>query len=102
MLVNNYEKGTIISFKLVTGDEIVAKLLEETSTDYVISKPMTVLPSQQGMALIQSLYTGDLDSSISLSKQQVIFQTKSVTEIKNYYIQTTTGIQPVNNTSIIT
>jgi hypothetical protein len=103
MLVNKrYDKDTIVSFKLVNGDEIVAKIVEDTDSRFVISKPTTVLPSSQGMALMQSLYTGDTSTIQNLEKQHVMLHAPSVEEIKNYYIQTTTGIQPVSQGAIIT
>lgn len=103
MLVSNkYKKGDIVSFKLVNGDEIVAKVVDETDDSYTISKPTTVIPSAQGIGLVQSLFTGELESSIPLEKHHIMMHTKSVEEIKNYYIQTTTGIQPVSQGGIIT
>ena len=36
-----YDKDTIVSFKLVNGDEVVAKVLADTDTQYVVSKPCT-------------------------------------------------------------
>lgn len=97
-----YEKDTVVSFKLVNGDEIVAKVLEETSDKYIISKPCTVMPSQQGLGLLQSLFTSDLNKSISLAKSHVMLHAPTVTDIVNHYIQTTTGIQPVGAGGIIT
>ena len=54
LTTNGYNKDTIVSFKLVNGDEVVAKVVEDTATHYVVSKPCTVVPSQKGLGLIQS------------------------------------------------
>lgn len=97
-----YEKDSIVSFKLVNGDEIVAKIVEETDTAYVISKPCTVMPSQQGLGLLQSLFTGDLNKSITLAKSHVMLYSATIKDIENHYIQTTTGIEPVSAGGIIT
>lgn len=103
MLVSNkYEKDQVVSFKLVNGDEIVAKVLEEHNDKFVISKPCTVMPSQQGLGLLQSLFTSDLNKSITLLKVHVMMHSPTVTDIENHYIQTTTGIQPVSAGGIIT
>ncbi len=103
MLVNNgYAKDTVVSFKLVNGDEIVAKIVEDTTEQFVISKPCTVMPSQQGLGLMQSLFTSDLNTNIPLSKNHVMLHASTQKDIENHYIQTTTGIQPVGAGGIIT
>jgi hypothetical protein len=60
-----YAKDTVVSFKIVNGDEIVAKIVEETHDSLLCHKPTTVMPSQKGLALIQSLFTSDLNKSIT-------------------------------------
>ena len=99
---NAYAKDQVVSFKLVNGDEIVAKVLEETSEKFVISKPCTVMPSQQGLGLLQSLFTSDLNKSMSLLKAHVMLHSPTVKDVENHYIKTTTGIEPVTAGGIIT
>lgn len=104
MLVNNnkYDKDTVVTFKLVNGDEIVAKIVEDLDSIYKVSKPCTVMPSQKGIGLIQSLFTSNLDELINLDKKHVMIHSKTAKEVENYYIQTTTGIQPAGAGGIIT
>lgn len=102
LATNGYNKDTIVSFKLVNGDEIVAKIVEETTTHYVVSKPCTVVPSAKGLGLIQSLFTSDLNKSISLDKSHVMLHSATVKDVEDYYIQTTTGITPATAGGIIT
>jgi hypothetical protein len=103
MLENKgYTKDTIVSFKIVNGDEIVAKIVEETPDGFTINKPCTVMPSQKGLALMQSLFTSDLNKSITLDKRHVMMHSPTVKDVQDYYIQTTTGITPVGPGSIIT
>jgi hypothetical protein len=98
---NAYAKDTVVSFKLVNGDEIVAKVIEESTDSFTINKPCTVMPSQQGLGLLQSLFTSDLGKNITLSKNHVMLHSATQKDIENHYIQTTTGIEPVGNNSII-
>jgi hypothetical protein len=99
---NAYAKDQVVSFKLVNGDEIVAKIIEETNDGFTINKPCTVMPSQQGLGLMQSLFTSDLNKSISLAKNHVMLHAPTVEAVVNHYIQTTTGIEPVTAGGIIT
>jgi hypothetical protein len=98
---NVYPKDTVVSFKLVNGDEIVAKVIEETHDKFVVSKPCTVMPSQQGIGLMQSLFTSDLNKNVPLEKRHVMIHSVTIDAIKNHYIQTTTGIEPVSAGGII-
>jgi hypothetical protein len=99
---SGYAKDTIVSFKIVNGDEIVAKVVEETHDGFTINKPTTVMPSQKGLALMQSLFTSDLNKNITLDKKHVMMHSPTVKDVEDYYIQTTTGIQPVSAGGIIT
>jgi hypothetical protein len=102
MLLNKkYDSGDIIAFKIVNGDEIVAKILEDNPIEFIVDKPCTVIPSAQGIGLVQSLFTADQKNSISISKTHVIMHSKVIDQMENHYIQTTTGIQPVTKGSIV-
>lgn len=101
MLVSpKYERDEIVTFKLVNGDEIVAKVVEENDGNFLINKPCTVMPSQRGIGLLQSLFTSDLSKNITLDKTHVMFHAQTQKEVESHYIQTTTGIQPAS--SIVT
>ena len=97
-----YAKDTVVSYKIVNGDEIVAKVVEENASGFIINKPTTVMPSQKGLALMQSLFTSDLNKNITLDKRHVMMHSPTVKDVEDYYIQTTTGIQPVSAGGIIT
>ncbi len=104
MLINKgnaYKDGDIISFKLVNGDEIVAKLAEIIPDGYVITKPCTVMPTQQGMGLIQTMLAGDINSNITLERRHIIMHCPAVDRIQDSYIQITTGIHPVSKGGIL-
>ena len=102
MLINKgYQSGDVVCFKLV-GEEVVAKIVEETADGYVLSKPCTVVPSQQGIGLMQSLISADINTNITLNKSHVVMHSPVIADIENHYIRTTTGIQPVTKGGIIT
>lgn len=103
MLINKgYAAGDIVCFKLANGDETVAKIIEETPDTYIVHKPCTVVPSAQGLGLMQSLFSADINNNITLNKRHVMMHSPVVDQIESHYIQTTTGIQPVTKGGIIT
>ena len=102
LVARGYQESDIVSFKLVTGDEIVARIISTSADEFEIAKPCTVMPGPQGMGLIQSLFTADADVSVVLKKQHVIMHAPSIDAMQKHYIKTTTGIEPITRGSIIT
>jgi len=104
MLVSRkkYDQGDIISFRLVTGDEIIARVSEDNETDFVVERPCTVLPSERGMGLIQTVMTADQDRKFALNKNHVVMSGPSIDAMQKHYLKTTTGIEPITRGSIIT
>lgn len=98
---NKYDEGDVVSYKLVNGDEIVGKIVEDHSDTWVLSKPCTVLPSPKGIGLVQSLFTADQNKNITIKSQHVIMHQLTVKEIANHYFEVTTGIKPVTSGSIV-
>lgn len=101
LLTPKYDKNDIVSFKLVNGDEIVAKLTDENDNEFTISKPCTVMPSPKGLGLIQSLFTSDLNRDIKLEKRHVMMHALTQKDVESHYIQTVTGIQTAPAGSIV-
>ena len=97
---SNYSKGDIVSFKLVNGDEILAEIVETNMAGWVLRRPCTIVPSPQGIGLMQSLFTGKTEK-IELSKQHVMMHAESIEEIRSHYIRTTSGIETVPQKGII-
>jgi hypothetical protein len=103
MLINKgYQEGDILCFKVVTGDEIVAKLVELLPNGFKVNRPCTVIPSPQGLGLMQSLMCADINNNVTLNFDHVIMHGPVITDIENHYIRTTTGIQPATKGGIIT
>ncbi|CAB4129724.1 hypothetical protein UFOVP116_94 [uncultured Caudovirales phage] len=98
---NKYVKGDIVSFKLVNGDEIIAEFSEFNSDYWTIKRPCTVVPSAQGIGLMQSLFSGNMESAMFLRADHVMLHTETISEIKSHYIKTTTGIDVPAKPSII-
>ena len=63
--------GEVITLKLTSGEEIVAKLIEENDLHYKLSRPMVIGMGQQGPGLMPYLFTVDPDKEIKLQKKTV-------------------------------
>lgn len=103
MLIDRgYSDGDIVSFKLVNGDEVLAKVVETTATGWKVSKPCTVIPSPQGLGLIQSMFSAELNKNVELNAEHVMMHAEALQQMKDHYMTTTTGIQTVSKGPIIT
>ena len=102
LISKGYDVGSIVCFKLVNGDEVIAKIVEENADIFTVSKPCTVVPSQKGLGLIQAMFSAELNNNITLNKSHVMMHSPVFHDIENHYLQTTTGIQPVTKGGIIT
>ena len=93
--------GDVVSFKMVNGDEVVAKVLDITDEGWQVSSPCTVMPSQQGLGLMQSLFSAKEDCKVFINKQHVMFFAESLEQMRVHYIKTTTGVDVIAKPGII-
>lgn len=95
------ENGDIASFKLVNGDEIVAKVIEVSADRFVIDRPCVIVPNQQGIGVMQAMFTANVSKSIELLRQHAMMIAITEDRMRDHYLQMTTGIQPVSKGSIV-
>lgn len=84
--------GEVITIKLTSGEELVAKLVEETQTHYKLSKPLVLSMGPKGIGMVPYLFTVSPDKDIQLNKSTVTVIAVSDKEFSNQYLQGTTGI----------
>jgi len=83
----------IVSVKMVGGDEVIGRLLDERTEDYVeIGKPLVVMMSQQGFGLAPYILTAGPDTNVKLSKAHVIAIVKTFDQVGKEYIKQTSGL----------
>lgn len=84
--------GEVITLKLTSGEEIVAKLIEETSDFYKLGKPMVIGMGPKGPGLMPYLFTVHPDKEVKLNKGTVTLVEATDKDFANQFIQSTTGI----------
>lgn len=87
--------GDIITFKLETAEEVIAKLVEETETLLKLERPMTLSYSAQGVGLTPWIITSEQDAVIEIEKRRVLAQTPTMKNASEQYIQGATGFKAV-------
>jgi hypothetical protein len=91
--------NSIVSFRLISGEEIVGKLISNSDTTFVISKPILIglQSSPNGMAIAFMPYMATLDDSAHFTfKHAHVLNTLETTrkDVERSYISATTGIEP--------
>ena len=96
--MNQIEKDLIYTIKIANGDEIVSKIVDiDSEGNYIIQKPLTIVPTREGIQMIASLFTANPDKNASLNKSQCSMIALSRDEVRDSYIEATTGIKPVSS-----
>jgi len=87
--------GQVYTFKLNSGEELIAKVSATTpDTGYItIENPVSVAPGPQGLGLVPSMFTADPDAEIQLNTASVSIFALTEDSVKMKYIEATTGIK---------
>lgn len=86
-------EGEVVTFKLTSGEEIVAKLVEDGTNFYKLSRPMVIGMGHQGPGLMPYLFTVNPDKEVKLNKQVVAMAEATDKSFADQFIQSTTGIK---------
>ena len=90
---NKFNNGEIISAKLISGEEIVAKLGEETDATYEFQRPVSLSIGPQGAALTPYMITASAENLIIVvDKNKVIAIAEAQKEVCAEYTKATTGL----------
>jgi hypothetical protein len=85
-------EGEVITLKLTSGEEIVAKLVEESATYYKLKNPQVIGMGPKGPGLMPYLFTVDPSKEIKLLKTTVTVAEATDKSFADQFIQSTTGI----------
>jgi hypothetical protein len=85
-------EGEVITLKLTSGEEIVAKLVEDGAAYYKLKNPQVIGMGPKGPGLMPYLFTVDPDKEIKLSKTTVTVAEATDKTFANQFIQSTTSI----------
>lgn len=94
LLEKPIREGSIITVKLNSGEELVARYEDETETTLNISKVRTVAHGQDGLGIIPWMMTAQ-SNTISINKSTVVAFTQTDKEISKSYQQASTDIKLV-------
>lgn len=85
-------KGSIITIKLTSGEEVLARYDDDNDAYLTVDKPATIAQGQQGMGIIPWMMTATA-ASVKLNKATVVAFTQTEEEIAKAYTETTTSLK---------
>lgn len=92
----------IIVFKLVSGEEVIARLVEDRGKEMRISKPISVGMAPDGrVAMVPFMVSLKDDCIVSINLNNVIIFNVARDEIRDAYIANTSGIAPASAADIV-
>jgi len=96
MLINKgVTEGEVITLKLTSGEEIVAKLVEDGPVYYKLSRPMVIGMGPKGPGLMPYLFTVSPDADVKLNKGTVTLAEPTDADFAKQFLETTSGIKLV-------
>ena len=93
MLINKgVSHGDIVTIKLTSGEELVAKLVDDNPMQIKIARPLVLTMGQQGIGMVPYLFTVDPDKNISMNRSTITVLETTEESAAKQYINATTGI----------
>ena len=84
----------IYTFKLNSGEELIAKIVETNDSYLLVSEPVSIGPSPQGgLGLVPSMFTYNNRKNVRLNTSSLALVAETDENIKTKYIEATTGLQ---------
>ena len=87
--------GQVLTFKINSGEELIAKVVGAVPGGQFIelSDPVSIAPSQHGMGLVPSMFTADTKEAIRLNTNSISLYAITEDGVKMKYIEAITGIK---------
>ena len=89
------ETNNIYTFKLNTGEELIARVVEIAPDHMIIEHPILTVISQQGLQMMPGLFSADLGQNVRLNNVSWAMIAETRQDVRDSWIQATTGIAPI-------
>ena len=87
-----FAEGEVVTLKLTSGEELVAKLIEDGPLHYKLKNPQVIGMGPKGPGLMPYLFTVSPDKEIRLQKSTVTVAEPTDEQFAKQFVESTTGI----------
>ena len=87
------EPNKVYTFKLNSGEELIAKVIQTGGDFIIIEEPVSIAPTQQGMQMIPSVFTANPKGDFKLNTSSIALYAETDDSVRMKYLEATTGIK---------
>ena len=87
------EPNKVYTFKLNSGEELIAKVIQTGGEFIQIEEPVSIAPTQQGMQMIPSVFTANPKAEFKLNTTSIALYAETDDSVRMKYLEATTGIK---------
>ena len=87
------EPNKVYTFKLNSGEELIAKVIQAGGEFIQIEEPVSIAPTQQGMQMIPSVFTANPKAGFKLNTTSIALYAETDDSVRMKYLEATTGIK---------
>jgi hypothetical protein len=87
------QPNTVYTFKLNSGEELIAKVIQAGGEFIQIEEPVSIAPTQQGMQMIPSVFTANPKGEFKLNTTSIALYAETDDSVRMKYLEATTGIK---------
>jgi hypothetical protein len=88
----NFTENEVWTFKLTSGEELIAKVVGKEEQFLIIEEPVSIAPGPKGIGLVPSIFTADAGQKVKLNTNTITLIAHTQEDVKVKYIEATTGI----------
>jgi len=92
LISKGFSEGEVVTLKLTSGEEIVAKLVEDGPLHYKLKNPQVIGMGPKGPGLMPYLFTVNPSTEVKLQKSTVTVAEATDEQFAKQFIESTTGI----------
>jgi hypothetical protein len=100
--MNHLTPGEIYTFKLVSGEEITAKIFKNTDGIFEVTQPISMVLGPQGLQMMPSLFSSNPEKNVYINTVNIAMAAETREDVRAKYIEATTGIVTPPAKQIIT
>jgi len=87
-----HKVGDTVSLKLISGEEVVGRIVDLTENTFSLSKPMTFIMGPQGFGMVPYMFSAAQDAKIKIKESSVVAVTKTDEQVNKQYLSQTSSL----------
>lgn len=100
--MNHIQLNQIYTFKLVSGEEITAKVYNKTADSIEVAQPISMVLGPQGLQMMPCLFSSNADKNVHINTASIALTGETREDVRAKYLEATTGIVTPPAKQIIT